>query len=153
MTTGNWIAVFGIIVSAVVAFAATYMQRKQARQIELHRLDPDVPLKPPLHPITRFLKTYWDVWWYIVFECYMIFQLVQEVRETTPIDRRTIFQIAFDVSGFLLGLLSLGMVLLLHLVHRIGTANLLLLKEAFHRIVKLEERRSSTTDPPEVNSR
>jgi hypothetical protein len=52
------ISIATLVVGAIVTLSVAAMHRKQMRQIELHRADPTVPLVPPAHPITRFLKTH-----------------------------------------------------------------------------------------------
>jgi len=47
MAMAAWITAFGIIVGAIVTLSIAYMHRKQMRQIELHRIDPNVPVIPP----------------------------------------------------------------------------------------------------------
>jgi hypothetical protein len=80
MTAAIWVSLFGIAVAAVVALGIGYMHRKQMRQTELHRVDPTVPLVPPPHPITSFIKHYGIYGWCLAWAVYGVFVLVKEVR-------------------------------------------------------------------------
>lgn len=102
MTASNWITLFGIIVAAVVALAVAFMHRKQMRQIELHRADPAVPLAPPLHPVTRFLKSYGFYGWCLGWTAYDVFLLVRDLRQTTPVTRDVVAKIVVDILGVVL---------------------------------------------------
>lgn len=57
MSIANWIAIFGVAVTGVIPLVIAYMHRKQMRQLELHRLDPNIPVIPP-HGVTVSLKRY-----------------------------------------------------------------------------------------------
>lgn len=102
MSAANWITLFGIIVAAVVALAVAFMHRKQMRQIELYRADPTVPLVPPLHPVTRFLKSYGFYGWCLAWAAYDVFVLVRDLRETTPVTREVVVKIVVDIFGIVL---------------------------------------------------
>jgi hypothetical protein len=99
MAGTNWIALVGIAVAAIVALCIAFMQRKQMRQIELHRADPTITLHPPLHPITHFLKTYWFFGWCLAWAGFDVFTLVRHLRETTPITRGAVVGIVIDILG------------------------------------------------------
>jgi hypothetical protein len=91
MSAGVWVSLFGIIVGAVITLAVAHMARKQARQIELHRADPSVPLTPSPHPLTAFLTK----WWFIpVFGIVNACDLVRVLLKTTPLTRMEIFEIS-----------------------------------------------------------
>jgi hypothetical protein len=106
MTASNWLTLFGIAVAAVVALAVAALHRKQMRQIELHRTDPTIPLVPPPHPITRFLRSYgfntlfygWCLGWAI----HDAFRVAGDLRETTPVTRDVVFQLVFDIVATVL---------------------------------------------------
>ena len=53
---GVVISLVGIAVTSVIALLIAYMQRSQMRQIEAHKSDPSVPLKPPPHRIWAWLR-------------------------------------------------------------------------------------------------
>ena len=61
MTISLWVTVFCLSVTVIVQLIVSYLQRKQMRQIELFRTDPNVGLKPPPHPVTAFVKRNWSV--------------------------------------------------------------------------------------------
>jgi len=58
MSAGSWIALAGILTSAIIALVVAHLHRKQMRQIEAYRSNPEVGLVPPPHPIVKFLKRY-----------------------------------------------------------------------------------------------
>ena len=58
LSTNEIISLVGIIVTAVVALAVAYMHRKQMRQLELYRQNPEAGVVPPLNPVTSFLKEF-----------------------------------------------------------------------------------------------
>jgi len=73
------------------------------RQIELHRADPSVPLVPPLHPGTQFLKR----WGVPFINCIInISFLTRELTRTGPVTREQVFSIAvFTDALFLVGVM------------------------------------------------
>ena len=98
------ISLLALVVGAIVTLSAAALQRKQMRQIELHREDPLVPLVPPPHPITRFLKRYGFV---IINVCLNLGFLIQEMLRTGPITRSQVFSIAL-FTAFLFGNILFG---------------------------------------------
>ena len=56
MTSGNYLALCGILVSAAVALLVSHLHRKQMRQVELFKIDPSVGLIPPPSSFTVFLR-------------------------------------------------------------------------------------------------
>lgn len=96
MSAGIGVTLFGIVVAAVVTLIVATMNRKQMRQIELHRVDPAIPLVPPPHPITHFLKTYW---WFLVFGGLNLAMLVRHMGQTTPVTRAAVLEIVLDVTS------------------------------------------------------
>lgn len=95
MNTANWLALLGIVVAAVAAFAIAAMNRKQTRQIELHRKDPSVPLKPPPHPATQFLRTWF---WYIGGIGFPVVSLLMELRQKGPVTRGELVGVAVSTG-------------------------------------------------------
>lgn len=106
MPVAAWIALLGIVVGTVVTLSVAYMQRKQMRQAELHRVDPSVSLVPPPHPITHFIKGYW---YFLVFGGFDLAMLIRDLGQTTPITRRVVFDITLDTISLVLMVL-LGIV-------------------------------------------
>lgn len=96
MTSSNWITLIGILIAAFVALAIAHMQRKQMRQIELHRSNPTVPLRPPLHPVTRFVRGYG---YFVVFFIYNVVIVIVDRRQTTPLTREDVYDLAFHMIG------------------------------------------------------
>lgn len=95
MSAAIGVSLFGIIVAAVVTLTVAAMNRKQMRQIELHRIDPTIPLVPPPHPITHLLKTYW---WFLVIGGFNLAMLVRHMDQTTPVTRAAVLEIALGVT-------------------------------------------------------
>lgn len=69
------------------------------RQIELHRADASVPLKPPPHPVTRFFKRNWFV---LVFGTLNFSGLLHEIFEKSPLTRYEAFNIALTTAGLMI---------------------------------------------------
>lgn len=88
MTMTHWLMLIALLVSATVAIAVAYQQRKQMRQIELYKTDPSVGLIPPPSAITRFIKSHWDTVLGIGFPIVAIWI---ELSSAYPITRRSIF--------------------------------------------------------------
>jgi hypothetical protein len=88
------ISLFGIFVAAVVSLLIAAMQRKQMRQIELHRRDASFPLVPPPHPFTQFLTQNSNHWFVIGNIALDSALLSHEIHKQTPITRWDVFAIA-----------------------------------------------------------
>jgi hypothetical protein len=86
------ISIAGIVVAAVVALAVAYMHRKQIRQAELYRQNPAAGLKPPLHPITRFVLDFGLV------AIFPVLGLVYEFSLSRPVTRLDVLNIAANIS-------------------------------------------------------
>ena len=105
MTPALWVAVGGVVVSAIVALIVAGLQRRQMRQIELHREDPSISLTPPPHPAIAWLFEYGPSIGVILYDFYRIGGLLQQ---TGPITRDDVFHTAayfFSIalqSGFIL---------------------------------------------------
>jgi hypothetical protein len=89
------ISIATLVVGTIVTLSVAALNRKQQRQIELHRADPTVPLVPPAHPITRFLKTHGA---FIIGVGLNLGLLIKELRQTGPITRYQVFSIALLTS-------------------------------------------------------
>lgn len=96
MTLTSWITLVGIVIGAIVTLSVSRMHRKQMRQIELHRRDSTVPLAPPPHIVTAFLKRNW---YFLLFGGFEITSLVRDMAKTTPVTRHVVLDIALDVAG------------------------------------------------------
>jgi len=101
MTVANWLTLIGIIVGGIVALQIGYLHRKQMRQIELHRADPKVPLHPPAHTVTRFLKDKWIYMMYLACIIYNVVVVIGYARQTTPPMARDVIDIAFHMVGII----------------------------------------------------
>jgi hypothetical protein len=100
MTNSAWIAiivsVLALVVTTLVNLSIAAMNRKQMRQIELHRADPSIPLLPPPHPATTFFKTNTVFILSLVWNCCW---LVRELTLTTPVTRADILAITMLVGS------------------------------------------------------
>ena len=77
------IAVFGILVGAVVTLVVNYQNRQRARQNELFRKDPNVGIDPPPHPWIVFLR---KNWWHFFYLAAIVFyfgrQMIQDAHHS-----------------------------------------------------------------------
>jgi hypothetical protein len=87
-----------LVVGTLVPLSIAALHRKQMRQIELHRADPTVPLVPPAHPITRFLKRHGVP---LIGIGLNLGFLIHDVRQTGPITRSQVYSIAFGTAAVL----------------------------------------------------
>jgi hypothetical protein len=94
MSVAVWISLLTIFVAAGVALANAYMNRKQLRQIELHRADPSIPLVPPPHPVTQVV---WRYGYYVAAAAYDTFMLVRDMHATGPLTRGDVAKISLDM--------------------------------------------------------
>src|SRR5579859_527111 len=101
MTLQLWIALFGILATSVTGFGVAYLHRKQMRQIELHRTDSSVPLKPPPHPFATFLRKYGADLFTAGFG---IFWLVRGFN--SPLTHQAVLDIALGVGNLVLSMVS-----------------------------------------------
>jgi hypothetical protein len=102
MPSTTWIAIgisaATLIAATITAFSVAAMQRKQMRQIELHRVDPAVPLVPPPHPMTHFFKL-WGV--PIINISVDLSFLIYEASQTGPVTREQVFSIALFTASLI----------------------------------------------------
>lgn len=66
------------------------------RQIELHRVDPNVTLKPPLHPIARWLRKYGVYLFFLIYDTY---RLITLLGRQGPATRVEVFNIVLASMG------------------------------------------------------
>jgi len=92
------ISVMAICVSAATALIVAHLHRKQMRQIEAHRTDPSVDLKPPPGPVLAFFRKYQSLILGIVLPTGT---LVFNLFNPSPITRTTIVLMAALVCGIL----------------------------------------------------
>jgi hypothetical protein len=109
MNLAVWISLATLLVGTVVTLSVAAMHRKQMRQIELHRADPRIPLIPPFHPVTRFLKGYG---YFIVGFCFNLAMLIAQLRRTTPLTRGIVFDIVLATIGCFIMLIGGGVIYL-----------------------------------------
>lgn len=105
-----WITLFGIVIAAVVALIIAYLQRKQMRQIELHRADPTVPLVPPPHAVTQFIKSNFWYGYSLAFMLWVLYVLKRDLSQSTPVTRTTVLYICIDVGAFILTIIFIVLV-------------------------------------------
>jgi hypothetical protein len=93
--TRDYITAAGICVAAVTALSIAHLQRKQMRQIEAYKINPTVGLVPPPNPVWAFIKRHYIT----MIMAWTVVSLLQDTFSDKPIDRRTIFFIALDLSA------------------------------------------------------
>jgi hypothetical protein len=116
MSIGVIIALIVFAGSTITAFVVASLQRKQMRQIELHRRDPSVPLNPPLSPgAVAFLKNlpYLTYSGALVYAAVM---LLRDLGKSTPITRLDIAAISFTIAWMVA---TVGMMLNTFLLYRL----------------------------------
>lgn len=65
------------------------------RQIEAHKVDPNVPLKPPPHPLTRWLLRHGVYGVYVFFIIYNTRKLIILLHQQEPMTRLDVFEVVF----------------------------------------------------------
>ena len=91
-----YLALIAIVVSAAVGLSIAYMHRRQMRQIEMHKANSKVPLKPPPLLIT---KLFYSIGLYVFFFVLLLWTLVSRLTETGPTTRNDVFWIVLNVFG------------------------------------------------------
>jgi len=129
------------IASVIVALSVAAMQRKQMRQIELHRVNPTVPLVPPPHPVTQFFKVYGAPIFSIILNTGF---LIHDLRQTGPITRGQVFSIALDTGAIFSMIVLIGALLLFNITAAVARQTV----EMFDRFVNLFRQ----DDRPTTNS-
>jgi hypothetical protein len=98
----GWIAIgisaASLVVGTIVALRVAALHRQQMRLIEMHRTDPTVPLVPPPHRVTRFLKQYALS---ITAFGLNIGSLISEMFQKGPLTRLQVFSIALSTGALL----------------------------------------------------
>jgi hypothetical protein len=93
------ISLVTLVVGSSVSLIIAALHRKQIRQVELHREDASVPLKPPPHPFTMFLWRNAYLWVFLIsFSLNLVF-LIRCLSMTTPPTRRDMLAIALFTGG------------------------------------------------------
>jgi hypothetical protein len=87
--------VAAIVLPSATAFLVAYWHRKQMRQIEIFKRDPNAGLLPPPSRLWKFVKSYRDL---LMGAGLPMLFLVSEVVSDKPVTRWDVFLIAFDVS-------------------------------------------------------
>jgi len=102
-TAPIWISLLTLAVTSAVALIVAAMHRKQMRQIELRRTDPTVPVVPPLHPITEFLRrNFHHVGFIITLSFNGVFLIRQLLKSADPPTRDDVLSIALFTGGMFL---------------------------------------------------
>jgi hypothetical protein len=88
------ISLSGIVIAAFVAFYVAYLQRRQMRQIEAHRLDPTVPLKPPFAPVWQWTIRHFA----LIGTTIAIVNLTTIIIDPRPLTKLAALDIALNVA-------------------------------------------------------
>ena len=99
MSTSVWISILTLAVGSTITLIVAAMHRRQMRQIELHRSDPSVPLKPPPHPLTQFLARNANLGVFLVTSGTNLTFLVRHLYNTDSLTRTEVFAIAVFTGG------------------------------------------------------
>lgn len=92
----------GVVIAAIVALYIAYLQRRQMRQIEAHRLDPSVPLKPPPAPLWQWVTRHISKILFAIAVLNLVFDLI----DPSPLTRWAVFWIALSVALIFFALMS-----------------------------------------------
>jgi hypothetical protein len=144
MTASNWIAIAGIVVAAFVALAIAHMQRKQIRQIELHRADPNVPLETPLHPVTRFLKRYWFFLMAVGWMVSDVIEIRAGLRKSEPINPHDVFDMVFHMIMFGFWIISAIVFSFERVAYDLTVRVLIVIDHIADRVILLEKRENKS---------
>jgi len=104
MTTALWVTVALAFCTVASNLVTGYLQQKQMRQIELHRRDSSISLKPPPHPVWVFLRKYWVIFLNIGFGVFFLFR---GMAGRDPPTRSNVLDIAAGVFNLVLAWVSL----------------------------------------------
>jgi hypothetical protein len=99
MSAAVWISLLTLVVGTTVTLIVAALHRKQMRQIELHRADPTVPLVPPPHLFTKFLRRNANRLILIVNFGINLSFLIEHLLSTTALTRTEVFAIALFTSA------------------------------------------------------
>jgi hypothetical protein len=99
MSAAVWISLLTLVVGTTVTLIVAALHRKQMRQIELYRADPTVPLVPPPHPFTKFLRRNARHLVFIVNLGLNLSFLIEHLLSTTALTRAEVFSIALFTSA------------------------------------------------------
>jgi len=84
--------------SVLAVLYVNYLNRRQSRQIELHRTDPSVPLKPPPHTFWVWCRNHSPLLGGIPGAL----ALTRNLRANGPVTRGFVVSIALDISAIIL---------------------------------------------------
>lgn len=95
MTATHVIAIFGIVTSCITALIVGQLHRKQMRQNEAFRQNPEAGLYPPPSVATKFFRRNRDL---LLGKILPILGIVAVLLQPTPITRWTILIIAANMA-------------------------------------------------------
>lgn len=132
MTLTQLLMAFGIAASGAVALIVAYLHRKQMRQIELYKADPNAGLVPPPSRLTKFVASQWDT---VLGFAGPIYVLTVEFFATGPVTRGTVFTISAALAFMFTNFVMI-------LVFRMQQRN----TERIREVLELHERQLSNSD-------
>lgn len=144
MSVNNWVALIVAVIASLTALYVGYAQRRQMRQIEAHRLDPEVGLKPPPHPVAAFLLNHIALWGAI----FTVVVLLRDMHEQGPVTRRTVLVISFDVAAIFTGILQDLVWAMVRALSNISTEHLGLMKDHLKITRAITETLSKPVEVP-----
>lgn len=90
-----WLTISGMIISGSIALVIAHLHRRQMRQVELFRQNPEVGLLPPPGPLKRFVKSHWDAVFGVGGP---VLWLVWTLFSSAPMTRAQVYLIALFIS-------------------------------------------------------
>lgn len=99
----------GVVGAGIIALSVAYMDRRQNRQIELHRADSSVPLKPPPNFLRRALSRNVRNLARLYFVAAFLFNLKllhTNLYAQGPVTRSDILFIVLDITGMFSAVLT-----------------------------------------------
>jgi hypothetical protein len=137
MSAAVWISLLTLVVGTTVTLIVAALHRKQMRQIELHRVDPTVPLVPPPHPFTKFLRRNANLLIFIINFGLNLSFLIKHLLSTTALTRMEVFDIALFTSAMFFALLMYLVTLNLLQIIRARDQNLDMIEKLWDVFKKL----------------
>jgi hypothetical protein len=114
------VALVCTVLSCVTALVVGHLHRKQLRQLEAFRADPNSGLMPSDSALLRFFKDHW----YYLFWLPPLYLFIRETTSSRPITRAAVFSMVVNgaVLTFLLALEASARLILLVVRRLLGTS-------------------------------
>lgn len=93
------ITIISVLGAGTIALIVAYMDRRQARQIEMHRLDPTVPLTPPPNVVRVFLSKNSSRLYSALACVWTVGTLIRDISKAGPVTRFDVLYISMEVGS------------------------------------------------------